>query len=295
MIHQKRLDDYIALIEQAMEQYLPNVPVAQARLLDSIHYSLFAGGKRIRPILVLEFCRICGGSVQNAMPFAAALEMIHTYSLIHDDLPCMDNGSLRRGRPCNHVIFGEATAMLAGDSLLTAAFETVLDRDNIGSLDPAVALRAAHVIAWSSGVYGMAGGQELDMAGEELEHTLQSVAFIHQLKTGALFKAAAEAGCIVGGAGQHLINHAVSYANFMGLVFQIVDDILNVEGSGEKRGKGTGTDVINDKLTFVKVLGLEKCKDLVKAMTAEAIGCLEPFYDTGFLIWITNNLAKREF
>ncbi len=295
MAHQKRLDEYIANIEQAMERYLPNVPVAQARLLDSMYYSLFAGGKRIRPVLLLEFCRMCGGNTNDAMPFAAALEMIHTYSLIHDDLPCMDDDELRRGRPCNHIIFGEATAMLAGDALLTAAFETMLDSDNLQGVDPARVVRAAHVIAWSSGVYGMAGGQELDMGNEDLESTLQSAAFIHQLKTGALFRAAAEAGCIIGGEGPALINHASSYANFMGLVFQITDDILNVEGSKEKLGKGTGTDVINDKLTFVKVLGIEKCKELVSTLTADAIQCLEPFDDKGFLVWLTNKLAKREF
>jgi geranylgeranyl diphosphate synthase type II len=294
MAHQKTLKNYIASIEEAMERYLPNVQVAQARLLDAMHYSLFAGGKRVRPVILLEFCRLCGGAQEDAMPFAAALEMIHTYSLIHDDLPCMDDDDMRRGRPSNHLIFGEATATLAGDALLTAAFETMLDADNIQNVEPKAALRAAHSIAWASGVYGMAGGQELDIAADEMENTLQTAAFIHGLKTGALFRAAAEAGCILGGADRLKINYAASFANYLGLVFQIQDDILNIEGTSEALGKSTGTDSIKDKLTFVKVLGLQKCKHLVRVLTMDALECLEPFGDIGFLTWLTNTLAKRE-
>ncbi len=294
MNDQSRLDLYIKLVEDALERYIPNTPVAQGRLIDAMHYSLFAGGKRIRPVLLLEFCRIAGGEIERALPFACSLEMIHTYSLIHDDLPAMDDDTQRRGRPCNHKVFGEATAILAGDALLTAAFETMLDADNLEGIDPTAALSAAHTIAWASGAYGMAGGQQLDLDFEGVPQDFHTASLVHSMKTGALFCAAAEAGCLLGGADKSLINYAISYANYLGLVFQIQDDILNVTGDQELLGKSVGTDVLNEKLTFVKVLGLSRCKELVEELTQTSLMYLEPFSDTGFLIWLTERLAHRK-
>ena len=288
-----RLQNYINQIEDSMERYVPNIPIPQAKLLDAMHYSLFAGGKRIRPVLLLEFCRMLGGSVEDAMPFACAMEMIHTYSLIHDDLPCMDDDEMRRGRPTNHIIFGEATAVLAGSSLLSAAFETMLDADNVKNIPPDRVISAAHTIAWASGVYGMAGGQQLDMDNEGMESTATSVALIHSLKTGALIGAAVEAGCILAGATQEQKNYAASFAHCLGMMFQIQDDILNIEGSAEQLGKSVGSDVMNDKLTFVKLLGMDECHRLVRKMTGEAIEFLQYFDDIDFLKWITGNLSHR--
>lgn len=289
-----RLDHYARSVELALEQYVPNVPVAQGRLIDAMQYSLFAGGKRIRPALLLEFCRINGGSVEAAMPFACALEMIHTYSLIHDDLPCMDDDDLRRGRPSNHKVFGQATAVLAGDALLTAAFETMLDPDNLKKLDPACALKAAYIIAYSSGAYGMVGGQQMDIDAEGAGIDFQTAALIHSMKTGALFCAAAEAGCVLAGAGLTEINHAVSYANFLGLVFQIQDDILDATGDSAVMGKNIGTDAETDKQTFVRILGIERCGGLVESFSKDAVSYLKPFQDIEFLSWLTDFLSKRK-
>lgn len=285
---------YISQIEESLEFYFPNVPIAQARLFDSAHYSLFAGGKRIRPIILLEFCRICGGHVMKAMPFACALEMIHTYSLIHDDLPCMDNDDMRRGRPTNHKIFGDATAILAGDALLTAAFEVMLDPENVGSLDPNAVIKAAHSIAWAAGAFGMVGGQTLDIDTEGNILPVDAVTAIHNLKTGAMFSAAAEAGCILAGADPDQTATALAFAQSIGLSFQIRDDILNASGDSEKMGKDTGTDVLNEKLTFVQIMGVEECSRLVTNLTDTAKERISVFPDSGFLMWMADRLAVRE-
>lgn len=302
--HEDRLNAYIKSIDDALGQYIPSVTaLPQANLIEAMQYSLFASGKRLRPVLLLEFCRISGGNVKQALPFACALEMIHAYSLIHDDLPSMDNDTLRRGRPCNHVVFGEATALLAGDALLTAAFETMLDPDYTREIDPSVVKRAAHCIALNAGAYGMAGGQQLDMEGsDETEDLFESVIAVHTLKTGAMIAAAAEAGCILGGATDAQISHAVSFAKALGMAFQIKDDILNVEGDAAQIGKAVGSDAAHDKLTFVRVKGLEACKSMVLSATADAIGFLHPFAESiggesdreiSFLTWLANEMVNR--
>lgn len=305
--HEDRLSAYIKTIDDALGKYIPSVQsLPQAKLIEAMQYSLFAGGKRLRPVLLLEFCRLSGGNVKHAVPFACALEMIHAYSLIHDDLPCMDDDTERRGRPCNHVVYGEATALLAGDALLTAAFETMLDPDYTEGVDPACALRAAHCIALSAGAFGMAGGQQLDMEGlTGLDDPFESAITIHTLKTGAIIAAAAEVGCILGGANEEQIRHATSFAKALGIAFQIKDDILNVEGNAAETGKSVGSDAAQDKLTFVRLKGLDECKSLVLSATRDAIGFLYPFAETlkpdhddsdravSFLTWLANEMVNR--
>ncbi len=284
---------YVQLIESRMEIYIPQIPVTQAKLIDAMHYSLIPGGKHVRGMILMEFCRLCGEDPVLALPFACALEMIHTYSLIHDDLPCMDDDTMRRGRPCNHLVFGEDMAVLAGDALLTAAFETVLDPDYTRGIPPERVLRAAHTLAWQSGVYGMAGGQALDIDPEINLSTAESVAAIHNLKTGALFAAAAEIGCVLGGAGPRRIDDAVSFAKALGLAFQIRDDILGVEGSLGEMGKNAGIDEKSGKTTFVKLLGLNECKRLVARVTDDAVGFLSSFEEADFLRTLARELMER--
>ncbi|MCL2030966.1 MAG: polyprenyl synthetase family protein [Oscillospiraceae bacterium] len=301
MRHEDRLDQYVRSVDEALETYIPAVPMLpQARLIEAMQYSLFAGGKRIRPVILLEFCRVSGGDWETALPFACALEMIHTYSLIHDDLPCMDDDTMRRGRPCSHVMFGEATALLAGDALLTAAFETMLDPGVSPSLDPDRVRRAAHVIAAGAGAYGMAGGQQLDIeGGKPGADPLNEAIGVHSLKTGAMMAAAAQAGCILGGATETQCAHAVSFAKALGIAFQIRDDILDVEGDSDELGKTAGKDAAQGKLTFVPLKGMEECKALVASMTSGAIGFLPAFAgdaaagEISFLTWLANEMMNR--
>ena len=206
---------------------------SRADLYDAMLYSLLAGGKRLRPVLALETCRMCGGDVNTALPFACAVEMIHTYSLIHDDLPCMDDDDLRRGRPTNHKVYGEATAVLAGDALLTAAFETIAEHGT--ALSAERALEASACLGRAAGARGMVGGQALDMAGEGHSLALSEVEELQRLKTGALIAAAAEIGCIVAGGGEQEREAVRRYAQLLGLAFQIRDDMLDVDGDEAKQ------------------------------------------------------------
>ena len=215
-----------------------------------MRYSLLAGGKRIRPILTLEFCRVCGGDMEKALPFAAAIEMVHTYSLIHDDLPCMDNDDYRRGRLTNHKVFGEANAVLAGDALLTAAFGSLakaeLPADRI--------CKAVALLSKRAGECGMVGGQVLDLAGEQLVLTEEEIYNVHRLKTGALISAACQLGVIAAGGTQEQLDAADRYAEALGLAFQTRDDMLDVLGDSGKMGKATGMD--ENKNTFVRLYGV---------------------------------------
>jgi len=261
-------------------------------LYDAMEYSLLAGGKRIRPVLTLECCRICGGEVEDALPFAGAVEMIHTYSLIHDDLPCMDDDDLRRGRPTNHKVYGEATAVLAGDALLTAAFEFMLAP---GRIPAERAMAAAEVLARAAGGRGMVGGQVLDMAGEGHALSLAEVEELQRLKTGALIAAAAEMGCIVAGGTPEQREAVRRYAEKLGLAFQIQDDILDVVGDTATLGKPVGSDAKREKTTFVTLKGLEACRALVGRLTQEAKQALAIFGDAGeALCWLAESLAGRE-
>lgn len=286
-------EKYIALINDALETYLYPVADGQDIVLDAMRYSVRNGGKRVRPMLVLEFCRVCGGNVENALPFACAVEMIHTYSLIHDDLPCMDDDDMRRGKPSCHKQFGEAYALLAGDGLLTLAFETLTRAENIESSD---IVRAVKVLSSLSGIRGMIGGQVIDLLSEDGEPDDALLCRIDRLKTGALIQASVRLGCIAAGVTDETILRAADvYAESIGLAFQIVDDILDVTSSTEMLGKPVGSDEKNDKVTFVKLLGLEKCKALADKLTQSAIQALNDLPgDTAFLADFANALAARK-
>lgn len=288
---QQLLDDQRWVEEHLHACFQGREPMAN--IYDAMEYSLLAGGKRIRPVLTLETCRMCGADPGLALPFACAVEMIHTYSLIHDDLPCMDNDDLRRGRPTNHKVYGEATAVLAGDALLTAAFETALEQSEKVPAEQVVA--AVGCLARAAGARGMVGGQSLDMAAEGRSVTRSDVEQLQELKTGALLSAATEMGCIVAGCGETERKAVRRYAQKLGLAFQIRDDMLDVEGDEQTLGKPVGSDRANEKTTFVSLLGMDGCREQIRMLTEEAILALEPFgARAGFLSWLAKALAERE-
>ena len=260
----------------------------QKVLYEAMEYSVLGGGKRIRAILALEFCRLCCGDWKKAAPFAAAIEMIHAYSLIHDDLPSMDNNDFRRGKPTNHKVFGEGMAILAGDALLSDAFSCVTSAD-LPAKDIAFAVS---VLAGNIGSWGMVGGQVLDILSEERELTEQEVLDIQSRKTGALINASCALGVIAGGGNEEKLQAACSFAGLLGLAFQIRDDMLDVIGTQEELGKGVGTDAT--KNTFVRLYGLEKCEQLVQQYTNAAIEQLQIFADTEYLVSLARSLTARK-
>ncbi|MDR0249630.1 MAG: polyprenyl synthetase family protein [Oscillospiraceae bacterium] len=292
MRHEERLARYAQMTDEGLRRCLPAEPLAQQTLCDAMRHSLFAGGKRLRPALLMEFYRVCGGRGERALPFACGLEMLHTYSLIHDDLPVMDDALTRRGKPCCHKVFGEATALLAGDTLLTAAFEAMSCPENAKGLEAANVLEAIHIVAASAGIHGMAGGQQLDMQSEALAQTRENAEQIGILKTGALLRGAAEAGCVLAGAPKTRRKHAASYAHNIGLAFQIRDDILNAEGQSVQTGKDSGSD--GSKLTLVKLLGVGRCEEYCRALTGKAAEHLGVFDDKDFLVYLAETLAYRD-
>ena len=279
--YQERIETYLQ--EQCF--IYDNEP--QQKLFQAMRYSLLAGGKRLRPLLVLEFCRICGGNVTKAMPLAAAVEMIHTYSLIHDDLPCMDNDDFRRGNPTNHKVYGEAVAVLAGDALLTAAFSYIAKAD----LPAEARIRAVEILSECAGELGMVGGQILDIESESRQCTVQEVLDIQSRKTGALIRAACLMGVIAAGGSQEQLQAASQYASHLGLAFQIRDDMLDVIGNAQELGKAVGTDTV--KNTFVQLYGIEACGQMVQEHTQIAIDALCAFEDTNYLRWLADSLMNR--
>ena len=295
MTYQKRFDEYRSMVERFLEANLSDENCAgQEGMAEAMRYSALAGGKRIRPVLVLEFCRMCGGRPEDALPFAAALEMIHTYSLIHDDLPCMDDDDLRRGRPTSHKVFGEATAVLAGDALLTRAFEITSHPDLVGHLPADRVLAAIHTLSSRSGVMGMIGGQVLDMAGESDPPDLDGLIRMHGLKTGALICAAARIGCCIGGASEEQFRAAEDYSAALGLAFQIKDDMLDVEGDAALLGKAVGADAAQGKSTFPVLVGMEVCRKWMDELTEQAVHALNAFADHDFLTQLALDMAQRE-
>lgn len=279
--------------DQALiEDYLKKAFSAQLRhadLQEAMEYSLLAGGKRIRPVLTLETCRLCGGEPESALPFACAVEMVHTYSLIHDDLPAMDDDGLRRGRPTNHIVYGEATAILAGDALLTAAFEQLTKAD----LPAERVVEAVQCLSRAAGSAGMVGGQALDMAGESRALNREELELLQSLKTGALISAAAVLGCIAAGGTIRQRELVSAYAQALGRAFQVRDDMLDVTSSPEELGKPVGSDRTNEKSTFVTALGLEDCAALVEKLTRQAVEAIDGFAEPEFHIWLARSLAER--
>ena len=276
------VENYLAGIYQKYADQ-PQQPLFQA-----MDYSLLAGGKRLRPIFALDFCRMCGGDWKAAAPFAAAIEMIHTYSLIHDDLPSMDNDDFRRGRPTNHKVFGEAMAILAGDALLTDAFMIAASTK---LPNPVAMASAITLMAEGAGSLGMVGGQVLDIMSEERELTEQEVLDIQSRKTGCLIRIACCLGVIAGGGNKDQLEAATRFADDLGLAFQIRDDMLDVIGTQEEMGKGVGTDAA--KNTFVRLYGLEKCEELVQKYTQSAIEALSVFTDTEYMVALAKSLTDR--
>lgn len=256
-------------IEKLLKEYMPEEKGYQKTIFEAMNYSLKAGGKRLRPILTLEACRIVGGNEEDAIPFAIAIEMIHTYSLIHDDLPALDNDDLRRGRPTNHKVYGDAMAILAGDGLLNYAFEIML-KSSIGKENPAKYLNAINEIAKSSGVYGMIGGQVVDIESEDKKIEMEKLDFIHLNKTAAIIVGCMRAGAIIGDATEEQLENITKYATNIGLSFQIADDILDITGDESKLGKKVGSDIDNNKSTYPSLIGLEKSKEIANDLINEA-------------------------
>ena len=284
-----RWAEYAAYIENYLRRYYEEFhSEPQKPLFEAMEYSLMAGGKRLRPCFVFEFCRMCGGDWHQAVPFAAAIEMIHTYSLIHDDLPCMDNDDFRRGKPTNHKVFGEAMAVLSGDALLTDAFAVAASAKLPKPEDLATAIG---VLSQCAGSLGMVGGQVLDIMSEERLCTEQEVLDIQSRKTGALINAACVLGVLAGGGSEKQIEAAASFAGLLGLAFQIRDDMLDVIGSAQELGKAVGVD--QGKNTFVRLYGLEKCEELVRKYTDSAVDQLIHFSDHTALEALARSLTER--
>lgn len=292
---QSKIDKYTELLNGELHKYFENSREEYKVLFDSMKYSVSNGGKRVRPLLTLLFCDACGGDVNSALPLAVAVEYIHTYSLIHDDLPSMDNDDFRRGKPSNHKVFGEAYALLAGDGLLTAAFEKIAEGFKNGCYGCDIAINAVDVLSRFSGAKGMIGGQVIDLANENNPQAdIDTLMLMDKLKTGALIKAACVLGCIAAGADNEKISAASEFAEKIGLAFQIQDDILDVTSSLEKLGKLTGSDAQNGKSTYVTILGIDKCRDIVGDLTVQANFQLDKFENNETLKEFSEYLAQRE-
>ena len=262
-------------------------------VLDAMKYSVSNGGKRIRPVLAVEFAKLCDGDIDTAISFGCAVEMIHTYSLIHDDLPCMDNDDMRRGKPSCHIAFGEDNALLAGDALLTEAFGLLASSKNISEKN---IVKAVSFLSSYAGINGMIGGQVLDLQFENTKPTIEEILEMYSLKTCGLLKAACVLGCLSSdNYDENKINAAIDYAENLGIAFQIQDDILDIEGDAASLGKPVGSDEKNDKSTAVKYFGLEKSKELVKEYTENAVSSLNAFNnDTDTLKQIAYMLVDRK-
>ena len=289
-------EEYKKLIEEHILDFLPDIDHKSITLYESMKYSLTAGGKRIRPILLLAAAEFTGCKIEAAIPYACALEYIHTYSLIHDDMPCMDDDDLRRGMPTNHKVYGEAFALLAGDGLLTAAFERITDLHKSGLYSADVAVNAIYTLSHLAGSRGMIGGQVIDLINEDnADADIDSLMLMDNFKTGALIEAACVMGCIVAEADEDKKKAAAEFAKKIGLAFQIKDDILDVTGTLEKLGKMAGSDMQNGKSTYVTLIGVEKCQELVDKLTEEAMSALDAFDDNEALKEYAEYLSKRDY
>lgn len=265
------------LVEDALESCFPVPSGLEKSVLEAARYSLFAGGKRLRPILCLAAAEVAGGSWEAAMPAACALEMIHTYSLIHDDLPAMDNDDFRRGKPTNHKVFGEAIAVLAGDALLTEAFDFVSKMD--GDIPPRKILAVVATLVRASGYRGMIGGQVIDLECENRTVDLATVEYMHIHKTGALLSASLEVGALLGGGSDAQVSSLKRYGHHLGLAFQITDDLLDVEGDAREMGKKPGSDAAKNKKTYPALLGMTRSRDAAREHVDAALQALAAFDD----------------
>ncbi len=294
-------DKQMSVSQQMVENRLADF-FQKKGLEEAMRYSLLAGGKRIRPVLTMQFCQAAGGRPEEALDFGCGLEMLHTYSLIHDDLPCMDNDDLRRGKPTCHKMFGECIATLAGDALQSAAFRTVLSATGPWEEDSTVPGKAALTLAEAAGELGMCDGQYWDTMGDGKPHTMEELTAIHNNKTGALLRAACEMGVLASSGHRKVdpccLEAAREYATELGMAFQIQDDILDAVSTTETLGKPVGSDEANSKTTFVTLVGVESCRELVQQHTQKAKDALKKgvwLGDTGFLCWLADLLAQRSY
>ena len=287
---EQTLTEYKNLIDSELDRYLTFPPCKQQRLTEAMRYSVNAGGKRIRGILTLEFARLCGGSTEAALPVACAIEMLHTFSLIHDDLPCMDNDDMRRGKPSCHIAFDEATALLAGDALEIYPFKLIADSTNRG-VTAENALKMSALLAENTGHLGMTGGQQIDIQFDSLAP--EELLKMYELKTSRLLQTAAAFGCISAGADGETVSKAAEYANKLGIAFQIVDDILDIRGDAKELGKPIGSDASNGRKTYVSLVGLAAAQKTAETLTNEALTLLDEFPDSDFLKQLTVQLLNR--
>ncbi len=285
------MQKYIDLAEKALAEFIPTLDTPQKNIYEAMRYSLLAGGKRLRPVIMMMSAKMLGKNPEIVLPFACAMEMIHTYSLIHDDLPAMDNDDLRRGRPTNHKVYGEAMAILAGDALLTKAFEIVSSYDEPDVPKTAV-LAAISVLAKSAGADGMIGGQVVDI--EARNEDMELLKYLHSLKTGALIRASGVIGAILAGAADEQIRAVDDFCYNLGIAFQIQDDILDVIGNEEDLGKPIGSDAECGKSTYVTLCGIEKATELADTYTKKAIESLSAFKDNDELITLAEKLTNRK-
>lgn len=282
--------------EEIVRSYLPKEEGYQKTVLSAMNYSVLAGGKRLRPLLMQETYKMFGGSGKEIEPFMAAIEMVHTYSLVHDDLPAMDNDEYRRGRKTTHIVYGEAMAILAGDALLNMAFESAAQAFEMG-ISPERVGRALSVFAKKSGIYGMIGGQCADIEAEDMGGSVdeKQLLFIHEHKTAALIQSAMMCGAILAGASEADVKKIEQIGYDIGIAFQIQDDILDVIGSSKQLGKPTGSDEKNHKVTYVSLNGLEKAQEDQKAISGEAVRLLSSFDSRNlFLEHMIESLITRE-
>lgn len=284
-------NEYKKYVDAKLSEYFKPSGLSYDGLLESMHYSLTAGGKRIRPMLVLEFCRISGGNIENTLPVACAIEMLHTYSLIHDDLPCMDNDALRRGKPTNHVVYGECTATLAGDALQAEAFGTIAR----SQLPAEARVTCVEILADAVGSDGMCAGQYLDMVGEHKLLSEDELNDINSRKTGSLLTAACRMGVAAAGGNEAMLEAAAQYGACVGAAFQIRDDILDVISTSEELGKPIGSDAQEHKNTYMTLLGEYKCMQMIEKLTDQAKNAIAgAFKDTEFLCELADSMVTRK-
>lgn len=288
------LEEYVNIVNEYLKTSIVDCDFGEDIVHRAMLYSLSIGGKRIRPVLVLEFCRLCGGDIYKALPFAAAIEMIHTYSLIHDDLPCMDNDDMRRGMPSCHKKFGEEYALLAGDGLLTRAFGVIAE-SQIAAESPDIAVKAVLELSKLAGANGMIGGQVVDLRNEDKPCSLDVLRTMDSLKTGALIRCSAILGVLAAKGSAQQYDSAVAFADNLGHAFQIIDDILDVVGDEKELGKPIGSDADSNKSTYVTILGIDESRKYADELTNNAVNALEIFGEDGeFLRNLALNLISRK-
>ena len=296
-MEERSFDEYKELVDQHLMDFIPNIDNKSISLYESMKYSLTAGGKRLRPVLLLAACEFAGGNIKEAIPYACAIEYIHTYSLIHDDLPAMDNDDLRRGLPTNHKVYGDAIAILAGDGLLNCAFEAI-SKDMMLFYDSPEKIRkrvnAAYEIAKGAGVRGMVAGQVSDIEAENAIASKEMLEYIHLNQTGALIRAAIKAGLYLGNPTDSMINDLEKYSENLGIAYQIADDIMDVVGNPDEMGKAAGSDEKKHKNTYTSILDIDHARNRLDELTAKAVESIEKYYDNAeFFRNLVLDLAKR--